>query len=357
MKKLVVMIGLLITVPIYDVSAYSRIKDIVYFEGIRENTLIGYGLVVGLNGTGDNLRNSAFTQNTLINHLNKMGVTTTNLNANNLNTRNVAAVMVTASLPAFAHPGNLISVQVSTMGDSKSLKGGSLLATPLVGADGQVYSIAQGAISIGNPATADQAKNKPTPTSGYITNGAIVEQGVGFDMNSLDEVKLALKNPDITTARIVSTAINSQLRDNFAQAKDPGTVVIRVPLEYRNNVVGFLAEIEGLSVDPDTVAKIIIDEATGTVVIGENVRISNVAVSQGNLVLKVSEQEKLKLILGDDSEDINIPGTKIASLESNATLNDLVQGLNTLGVQPQDLIAILKTIQQSGALQATIEVK
>jgi len=357
MKKLAVLISLLIAVPIYNADAYSRIKDIVYFEGVRENALVGYGLVVGLNGTGDNLRNSAFTQNTLINHLNKMGVTTTNLNANNLNTRNVAAVMVTASLPAFAHPGNLMSVQVSTMGDAKSLKGGNLLATPLVGADGQVYGIAQGIISIGNPATSDQTKSKPTPTSGYIGNGAIVEQSVGFDMNSLDEVKLALKNPDITTARIVATAINSQLRDEFAQAKDPGTVIIRVPLEYKNNVVGFLAEIEALSVVPDIVAKIVIDEATGTVVIGENVRISNVAVSQGNLVLKVSDTEKLQFFLDDNNEEPSIPGTKIASLESNATLNDLIQGLNTLGVQPQDLIAILKTIQQSGALQATIEVK
>jgi flagellar P-ring protein precursor FlgI len=355
MKKLAVILSLLTAAPIYDVSAYSRIKDIVYFEGVRENALVGYGLVVGLQGTGDNLRNSGFTQNSLINHLNKMGVSTTNIN--NLNTRNVAAVMVTANLPPFAHPGNLMSVQVSTMGDAKSLKGGNLLATPLVGADGQVYGIAQGQISIGAPATMDQTKNKPTPTSGYIANGAVVEQSIGFDMNSLNEVKLALKNPDITTARIVATAINAQLRDEFASAKDPGTVVVRVPLEYRNNVLDFLADIEGLTVDPDTVAKIVIDEATGTVVIGENVRISKVAVAQGNLVLKVSDTEKLQMFLDDGENEQSMPGTKLATLESQATLSDLVQGLNSLGVSPQDLIAILKTIQQAGALQATIEVK
>lgn len=355
MKKLIILLGLLMLSKSYDANAYTRIKDIVYFEGVRENMLVGYGLVVGLNGTGDNLRNSGFTQNTLIKHLNKMGVSTTNIN--NLNTRNVAAVMVTANLPAFAHPGNLMSVQVSTMGDAKSLKGGSLLATPLVGADGEVYAIAQGSVMIGQPATMDPTKNKPIPTSGSIPNGATVERGVGFDLNTLSEVKLALKNPDITTARVISTAINAQLRDDVAQSKDPGTVIVRVPLEYKDNVTGFLAEIESLGVDPDTTAKIIIDEATGTVVIGENVRINKVAIAQGNLILKVSDDEKLQFFLDGDESTPSMPGSKVAMLESQATLSDLVQGLNTLGVQPQDLIAILKSIQQSGALQATIEVK
>ncbi len=348
-------IGLLVAIQPYDTNAYVRIKDIVYFEGVRENMLVGYGLVVGLNGTGDNLKNSGFTQNSLINHLNRMGVTTTNMP--NLNTRNVAAVMVTANLPPFAHPGNMISVQVSAMGDAKSLKGGSLLATPLVGADGEVYAIGQGQVSIGTPATFDQTKSKPTPTSGYISNGGIVEKSVGFDLNSLNEIRLALKNPDITTARAVATAINAQLRDDFARAQDPGTVIMNIPLQYKTNVVDLLAEMESLSIDPDTVAKVVIDEATGTVVIGENVKINNVAVAQGGLILKVSDKEKLQLFLGDEQADQSIPGTKMASLESNATLSDLVQGLNTLGVQPKDLIAILKTIQQAGALQAVIEVR
>lgn len=354
MKKLAVILGLFLALLQNSAQAYTRIKDIVYFEGVRENVLVGYGLVVGLNGTGDNLRNSGFTQNTLIKHLNKMGVSTANIG--NLNTRNVAAVMITANLPPFAHPGNMISVQVSTLGDAKSLKGGSLLATPLVGADGEVYAIAQGTIMIGQPATTDQTK-KPTPTSGYITNGAIVEQSVGFDMNSLEELRIALKNPDITTARVVATAINSRLRDEVAQANDPGTVIVRIPLKYKNNVLGFLAEVESLSVNPDSTAKIIVDESTGTIVIGENVKISQVAVAQGNLVLKVSDTEKLQFFLDGGEEEPSMPGTKVASLESNATLSDLVKGLNTLGVQPQDLIAILKSIQQAGALQATIEVR
>lgn len=354
MKTLGVVLSFLTIIAQYDVSAYSRIKDIVYFEGVRENTLIGYGLVVGLNGTGDNLRNSGFTQTTLINHLNKMGVSTANIG--NLNTRNAAAVMVTANLPAFAHPGNLMSVQVSTLGDAKSLQNGNLLATPLIGADGEVYAIAQGSIIIGVPTTRDRNNQKPIPTSGNISNGAIVERGVEFDLNSLDEIKLALKNPDISTSRMIANAINAELRNEVARAKDPGTVSVSVPLEYKNNVVGFLADIETLNISPDTVAKIIIDESTGTVVIGENVKISKVAVAQGNLVLQVSDTEKLQFFL-DNEEENKSPGSKIATLESKATLSDLVQGLNTLGVQPQDLIAILKTIQHSGALQATIEIK
>ncbi len=352
MKRLALLALLLIT---NDVSANTRIKDIVYFEGIRENILVGYGLAVGLNGTGDNLRNSGFTQNTLIKQLNNMGASTTNMG--NLNTKNVASVMVTATLPAFAHPGNSMSVQVSTMGDAKSLKGGSLLATPLLGADGEVYAIAQGTIAIGQP-SADPTKNKPIPTAGYIGNGAIVERGVNFDMNKMDELKLALKNPDISTSRMIATAINSQMRDDIAQAKDPGTVIVKIPVSYRDNVVSFLSEVESLNVEPDTIAKIIIDESTGTVVIGENVRISKVAIAQGNLVLKVSDSDRLELsIEGGDQEMVNQPGTQLTTIDTNATLSDLVQGLNTLGVKTQDLIAILKSIEQAGALQGIIEVR
>jgi flagellar P-ring protein precursor FlgI len=241
------------------------------------------------------------------------------------------------------------------MGDAKSLKGGSLLATPLLGADGEVYAIAQGTIIIGQPATGDQTKNKPTPTSGYITNGAIVEQSIGFDMNNMDQLRLALKNPDISTARVIASAINSQMRDEIAQARDPGTVNVRVPVSYRDNVVDFLAEIESLSVEPDAVAKVIIDESTGTIVIGENVKISKVAIAQGNLTLKVSDSEKLSFFLDENNNEDN--NDKIAALETNATLSDLVQGLNMLGVKPQDLISILKSIERSGALQATIEVR
>ncbi len=351
MKRLTLIAVLLIGA--FDVSASTRIKDIVYFQGVRENILVGYGLAVGLNGTGDNLRNSGFTQNTLIRQLNNMGASTTNMG--NLNTKNVASVMITATLPAFAHPGNSISVQVSTMGDAKSLKGGSLLATPLVGADGEVYAIAQGTIMIGQQT--DQSKNKPTPTAGFITNGGIVERGVNFDMNKMQELNLALKNPDISTSRMIATAINAQMRDEIAQAQDPGTVIVKVPTSYRDNIVVFLSEIESLNVEPDTIAKIIIDESTGTVVIGENIRISKVAIAQGNLVLKVSERDMLEVLLEGEQTEPNTPGTQLATIDTNATLSDLVQGLNTLGVKPQDLIAILKSIQQAGALQGIIEIR
>jgi flagellar P-ring protein precursor FlgI len=353
MKRLALAALLLIT---NHVSADTRIKDIVYFEGIRENILVGYGLAVGLNGTGDNLRNSGFTQNTLIKQLNNMGASTTSMG--NLNTKNVASVMITATLPPFANPGNTISVQVSTMGDAKSLKGGSLLATPLLGADGQVYAIAQGAIAIGQPSSDSNKNNKPIPTSGYISNGAIVERGVNFDMNTMHELKLALKNPDISTSRMIATAINSQMRNTIARAQDPGTVIVNIPLSYKNNVVNFLSEVESLQVEPDTVAKIIIDQSTGTVVIGENVKISKVAIAQGNLVLKVSDSDKLKLVLDEDEDNMaNQPGTQLATIETNATLSDLVQGLNALGVTTEDLIAILKSIEQAGALQGIIEVR
>jgi len=280
-----------------------------------------------------------------------MGVPTNNIT--NLNTKNVAAVMVTASLPPFAHPGNLVSVQVSTLGDAKSIKGGNLLATPLIGADGEVYALAQGAIVIGNPA---DSKIKANPTSGGIPNGAIVEKSIGFDLNSLNEVKLALKNPDITTAKMVATAINAEMQDEIAQAKDPGTVAVKVPLAFQDKVLNFLAKIEGLQIAPDSVAKVIIDEASGTIVIGESVKINKVAIAQGNLLLKVADTDRLQLFL-DKDEDSPYSQDKVATLEGRATLGDLVQGLNSLGVQPQDLIAILKSIHQAGALQATLEIK
>ncbi|CAL7960640.1 Flagellar P-ring protein [Alphaproteobacteria bacterium] len=343
------------------VHADTRIKDIVYFEGVRDNMLVGYGLIVGLNGTGDNLNNTAFTENSLLDYLSKLGVKTTSQRSagSNLNTKNVAAVMVTANLTPFARPGNRVDVGLSTLGDAKSLKGGNLLATPLLGADGSVYAVAQGPISIGVPTDQEPGKAKPTPTAGYITHGAIVESETNFNMNAMESVRLALKNPDITTVRAIANAINSAMRDSIALAEDPGTVKVKVPVRYRDNVVGLLAEIESISISPDSIAKIVIDEATGTVVIGENVKINKVAVAQGNLVLKVTDEDKFNFLVGATKEEPQPapPGTKLAVMESTATLSDLVQGLNALGVRPVDLIAILKTIQKAGALQATIEVR
>ena len=346
--------------------AESRIKDIVYFEGVRDNMLVGYGLVVGLNGTGDNLTNSTFTASTLREHLGRLGVNTVNINnpnnpVNSLNTKNIAAVMVTATLPPFARSGNYISVAVSAMGDSKSLKGGTLLATTLVGPDGMVYAVGQGSLSIGAPSDPELVKNnKPHTTNAYIVNGAIVEREVPFKMNNMDAIRLSLKNPDITTARSIVNAINSNLRTSVASAEDPGTVRLNVPAKYRGNIVELLADVEKLYVSADQIAKVVIDKATGTVVISENVRISNVAISQGGLIVKVKPEEEFQFLLEGKQDELeeSAPGTKMALMnKGQATLNDLVQGLNALGVKTTDLIAVLESIQRAGALQAAIEVR
>lgn len=341
-------------------NAESRIKDIVNFEGVRDNMLIGYGLVVGLNGTGDNLKNAVFTEKGLSEFLEKLGI---NTRGANLKTKNVAAVTVTAILPPFSHPGSKIPVNVSTIGDSKSLKGGMLLATPLLGADGEVYAVAQGQISISTKPPKNKADTKGTttsPTAGFIPSGAIIERQVDFDMKDLKEVKLALKNPDISTSRSIETAINSAMREDVAKALDPGTIVVKSPPRYDGNTLSFLADIENIIVYPDTVAKIIVDESSGTVVIGENVRISKVAVAQGNLIVQVSDdQEYLYNIgmLGRDKPQPSQPGEKIGVINQSTRLHDLIEGLNSIGVRPHDLVSILKTIQYSGALQAEIEVR
>ena len=343
---------------LHEALGSSRIKDIVYFEGVRDNILVGYGLVVGLNGSGDNLRNSTFTEKGLIEFLEKLGI---NSRSANLKTKNVAAVMVTATLPPFARSGSYIPINVSTLGDAKSLKGGNLLATPLLGADGAVYAVAQGPVSVGSSQEASDGRIKTTPTAGYVLNGGIVEKEIDFVMNEMQEVKLALKNPDLTTARAIKAAINGSLgSDGVAEATDPGTVTITIPKNYKNGVVSLLADIENLTIIPDNVAKIIIDSATDTVVISDNVKISKVAIAQGNLIVKVSDEEKISnefISEQKKQKDPQEPGTRLALLEESADLNDLIQGLNSLGVKTQDLISILKSIQQAGALQAVIEVK
>ncbi|MFQ3306943.1 MAG: flagellar P-ring protein precursor FlgI [Candidatus Midichloriaceae bacterium] len=339
--------------------ADSRIKDIVNFEGIRDNVLIGYGLVTGLDGTGDNLQNSSFTQKGLVNLLEKLGI---NTRGENIKTKNVAAVMVTATLPGFSKSGNRFSINLSTLGDAKSLKGGTLVATPLMGIDGKIYAVAQGQIGIGKLSDSTQANFKPILTSGYIINGATVEKKINFDLNSLSNINISLKNPDLTTARFIANSINSYLGSSSAKAQDPGTVSLQVPKEYNDNVVGLLSDIENIQIVPDTTAKIIIDEATGTVVIGNNVKISKVAVAQRNLVVKVAPFEEFDLqstsnLPTNRKTEEYPPGTALKTIEPTANLSDLVHGLNSLGVKTQDLIIILKSIHQAGALQATIEVK
>lgn len=266
----------------------SRIKDVSDFEGVRENMLIGYGLVVGINGSGDSLRNSPFTRQSLEAMLERMGV---NIRESNVNTDNVAAVMVTANLPAFARQGSRIDVTVSAIGDAKSLQGGMLLVTPLMAADGEVYAVAQGPVVIGGFAARGQAASvtKGVPTSGRIASGAIVEREVGFDLASLSAVRIALRNPDLTTARRVAQAINAYLRAPFSRMTDPGTVVLEIPAERQRDVAGLLGEIEQLQIEPDQLARVVVDENNGIIVMGKDVRISTVAIAQGNLTIRITE--------------------------------------------------------------------
>ncbi len=348
-------------------NASTRIKDVVTVEGVRDNILVGYGLVVGLNGTGDRLQNALFTQKTLHAYLNRLGVNTGDVN---LNVRNVASATVTAKLPPFARSGSAIDVQIGTMGDAKSIQGGMLIATPLMGADGEVYAIAQGPISVGGfEASGGDGStiNKGVPTSGHIANGAIVEKEIAFDLNDMEQLALALRNPDITTAKAIADTINTSIAPDIAHARDPGTVDVSVPRNYINDVNDFLANVEQLRVETDQPAKVIIDEATGTIVMNENVRIETVAIAQGNLVVRVDEEiqvsqppplapegaETQQVVQTEDTVDES--GDKqLAVLESSANLKELVNGLNALGIGPRDMITILQSIKVAGALQAEV---
>ncbi|MBL8655122.1 MAG: flagellar basal body P-ring protein FlgI, partial [Alphaproteobacteria bacterium] len=267
-----------------------RIKDIADFEGVRQNILVGYGLVVGLNGTGDTINNSPFTQQSLIGMLERLGVNTRDI-ANTLRTKNVAAVMVTATLPAFARQGGRVDVNVGALGDATSLQGGTLLVTPLMGADGEVYAVAQGPMAIGGFSAGGQGASvtRGTPTGGRVSNGAIVERELGFELASMQAVNLTLRNPDFTTARRVAQAINAFAGGPVARPRDPGTIIMVPPPGRQNDLVGFLTDIEQLQVQPDQQARVVIDEKSGTIVMGENVRISTVAIAQGNLTIRITE--------------------------------------------------------------------
>ncbi len=351
----------------HPAAASSRIKDIVDFEGVRENQLVGYGLVVGLNNTGDTLKNGHFTKQSLQSMLNRLGVKPTDAG---LDSKNVAAVMVTAKLPPFARQGARLDVRVSALGDSKSLLGGTLLVTPLLGADGEVYAVAQGTLTVGGFAASGQAETvtKGVPTSGRIANGAIVEREIAFKLANLARVKLGLRNPDLTTARRVAQAINAFLGTDAARPSDPTTIHLLVPENYIGNVVNLLTDIEQLRVEPDQIARIVIDEATGTIVMGENVRISTVAIAQGSLTIRITEAPQVSqpgpfAQVGTTTTvqrtDIQIEEgaeRQLAVLPQGVTLQELVNGLNALGIGPRDLITILQAIKASGAMQADIGV-
>jgi flagellar P-ring protein FlgI len=346
-------------------AAAARIKDIVDIEGVRENQLVGYGLVVGLNGTGDSLNNSPFTKQSLQSMLERLGVNTA---GENVRTANVAAVMVTANLPPFGTQGSRMDVSVAALGDADSLQGGTLLVTPLLGADGEVYAIAQGSVAInGFMASGDAATVvSGVPTTGRISSGALIEREIDFRLGSQHSLRLALRNPDLTTARRVALSINDFIGAPTATPEDPATVRITLPRGFNGNIVDLLTDIEQLMIETDQPAKIVIDENSGVIVMGKDVRVSSVAVAQSNLTVTIAENPEVvqpapfsrgvTAVEPNTTLDVTQSDTALAVVNESVTLQQLVDGLNALGISPRDLIAILQAIKATGALQAEIEV-
>jgi len=360
-RFLLLLVILLLAVP---ASAQVRIKDIADVEGVRSNQLVGYGLVVGLNSTGDRLDNAVFTRESLIGMLERLGVNTRDQQAK-LQTKNVAAVMVTAELPAFARSGGRIDITVSAIGDASSLLGGQLLVTPMLAADGDVYAVAQGALvtSAFSARGAAASITRNVPTSAHVANGATVEKEGPFELGAGSAIRLGLRNPDLTTAMRMADAI---VRAGFqARASDPHTVELSLA---GRDVVTSLARIEELTVTPDNAAVVVIDETSGTIVMGANVRISTVAIAQGNLTIRVSEAPQVSqpgplsngqtTVVPRSSVSVDTQNDrKLGILPSQPTLRDLVGSLNAMGIGPRDLISILQSIKAAGALQADLQVR
>lgn len=353
--------------PCLNLSAFSRIKDIASFEGVRENVLLGYGLVVGLNGTGDDLGGSPYTKMSFTNMLERLGM---KIAPSDLKTKSVAAVMITATLPPFARNGGKIDVTVSTIGNASSLAGGTLLVAPLRAADGEVYAVAQGSIAIGGflAGGTTEKVTKGVPTSGKILNGATIEREIVYDFNKVTEFRIALNNPDFTTAKRVAQVINNRIMIPVAFPADSATIQIKVPPQYKGKMVAYMTEIEQLPVDPDQPAVVVIDEKSGIIVMGEKVSISRVAIAQGNLIVEVQDYQEAAMpgAFTQVQQATQLNRTKVRVdegtnarvriLEPGINLNELVRGLNSLGVGPRDLITILQNIKAAGALQADIMV-
>lgn len=336
MKKRTKLI-LLFAILFASITQAARLKDIASIRGVRENQLIGYGIVVGLKGTGDG--KSEFTTKSLVRMLDKLGV---KLDNQDITSKNVAAVIVSAQLPAFAKAGNPLDVTVSTIGDAQNLQGGTLLMSPLRAANDQVFAVAQGTVVISGDG------KDAHPTAGRIPNGAIIEKDVQADFSNRKMFRLTLHNPDFTTAARTALTINKELGAQYATAKDAGTIDIVTPASYENRGVELMATIESVEINPDGRAVVIINEKTGTVVIGDRVRISKVAVSHGNLTVKVGATPAA----GSKTE----AGDKVAILDSGANVGELVQSLNKLGVTPKDLITLLQSIKAAGALHGELEI-
>jgi len=344
-------------------SRAERIKDLAAFEGVRENPLIGYGLVVGIDGKGDQ---GIATQQTIVNMLQRMGLV---VNPNDIKSKNVAAVMVTAMLPPFPRPGTRIDVTVSTIGDAKTLQGGTLLLTPLKGPDGKVYALGQGAVSVGGFIGGEGGNKvvKNHTTVGRVPRGGIVEKDLPFTLGKGDELRLFLHRQDFTNASRIAEKINGSLKSGHSQALDSATVMLQVPAEYRGRLPEFISFVEAIEVPVDMPARVTVNERTGTVVIGENVRISPVAIAHGNLTIEIKTEFQVsqpKSFAPEKAETVVVPKTDVTASEpkasltevSGVTLGEIVKGLNALGVTPRDLIAILQALRSSGALRAELEI-
>lgn len=343
----------------------ARIKDVASIKGVRSNQLVGYGLVVGLDGTGDK-QQTRFTIQSLVNMLEDMGI---RVDKSLVKVKNVAAVMVTANMPPFSRIGNRLDVLVSSIGDAKSLVGGTLLMTPLKGVDGNVYALAQGPISIGGVGAGGGGGGVTVNhlLAGRVADGASVEREIPMTLDGKSSLTLMLYTPDFTTARRVSDVINSAVGQPSARMLDSGTIEIMIPEKRRINVASFLADIERLNVVPDVVAKVVVNERTGTVVVGENVRISTVAISHGNLTISVQESARVSQPrpFSRQGDTVVIPQTQVVIeqeqrnlmvVDGGATIGDLVSALNAIGVTPRDLISIFQSIKAAGALQAELEI-
>lgn len=364
-KALTCLLLFITVTPAYATSI--RIKDLVEFDGVRGNDLVGYGLVVGLNGTGDGLRNAPFTEDIMSNILERLGV---NVTGEQFRPKNVAAVLVTGALPPFARSGGRIDVTVSAIGDAKSLLGGTLIMTPLNAADGQIYAVAQGTIIAGGVSAEGEAETvtQGVPTSGSIPAGARIEREVEFDFSSLSTLRLALREPDFSTANLIETVINRSLRRPAAAMLDAGTVQLDIDAIGARSTAHAVSQIENLTVTPARRARVVVDQSSGTIVIGEDVRISRVAVSQGNLTLRVSEapiavqpnpfaEGETVVVPRTQADVIEEDGIKLAEVPAGTSLSEVVSGLNALGVSPRDMIDILKSIHSAGALHAEFVVR
>lgn len=363
--KLAVITTLIVCVMTSAQAAHAvRIKDIASFDGVRDNQLIGYGLVVGLNGTGDGDQTKFQTQS-IVNMLENMGIT---INRADIKVKNVAAVMVTATLPPFAKQGTRIDANVSSMGDAKSIAGGMLLMTPLKGADNQVYAVAQGGVITNSFSYGGQAASaqKNHPTAGRISDGALVERELPNALADKHQLKLNLQKADFTTAARITASVNEKFKSPVASSNDAGSVIMTIPAAYQGKTVEFIADLERIEIRPDTIAKVVLNERTGTIVMGENVRISSVAVSHGNLSLLIRETPLVSQpapLSGGETRTVPRTDIKVkeesgglALVREGASIGDVIRALNALGVTPRDLIGIMQAIKAAGALQAELSI-